>query len=117
MPGPRIPYPGAGGAELVALAQALGGQARGVILAEDPSGTSNMIGGGVLTAPVLQAAGDIQTTSHVPAATPRAVAQLPAEPAVFAGRDEDLAVLAGLLDPALTSGSVVVVSAVAVLAG
>jgi tetratricopeptide (TPR) repeat protein len=50
------------------------------------------------------------------AAAPVALAQLPPAPAGFTGRDGDLAVLAGLLDPAGTAGSVVV-SAVAGLAG
>ena len=50
------------------------------------------------------------------AAAPTALAQLPAEVAGFTGRDDDLAVLAGLLDPAGPAGPVVV-SAVAGLAG
>ena len=42
--------------------------------------------------------------------------QQPGSPAGFTGRDDELAVLAGLLDPAGTSGPVVV-SAMAGLAG
>ena len=45
-----------------------------------------------------------------------ALAQLPAATAGFTGRDDELKVFAGLLDPAGTSGPVVV-SAVAGLAG
>jgi tetratricopeptide (TPR) repeat protein len=51
----------------------------------------------------------------VPAA-PAVLAQLPAETTVFAGRDDELAVLAGLLKPSGASGPVVV-SAVAGLGG
>jgi hypothetical protein len=50
------------------------------------------------------------------AAAPVAAAQLPAATAGFTGRDDELALLAGLLNPAATSGPVVV-SAVAGLAG
>ena len=50
------------------------------------------------------------------AAAPVALAQLPAVTAGFTGRDDELAVLAGLLDPAGSAGPVVV-SAVAGLAG
>ena len=50
------------------------------------------------------------------AAAPTALAQLPAATAGFTGRDDELAVLAGLLDPAGSAGPVVV-SAVAGLAG
>jgi tetratricopeptide (TPR) repeat protein len=49
-------------------------------------------------------------------AAPTALAQLPAVAAGFTGRDEELAVLAGLLDPAGPAGPVVVL-AVAGLAG
>ena len=49
-------------------------------------------------------------------AAPTALAQLPAEVTGFTGRDDDLAALAGLLDPAGAVGPVVV-SAVAGLAG
>ena len=50
------------------------------------------------------------------AAAPTALVQLPAVTAGFTGRDDDLAVLSGLLDPAGAAGPVVV-SAVAGLAG
>jgi len=50
------------------------------------------------------------------AAAPTALAQLPPPVTGFTGRDDDLAVLAGLLDPGITSAPVVV-SAVAGLAG
>lgn len=49
------------------------------------------------------------------AAAPTALAQLPLSVAGFTGRDDELALLAGLLDPAGTSGQVV--SVVAALAG
>ena len=49
-------------------------------------------------------------------AAPVALGQLPAATAGFTGRDDELAVLAGLLDPAESAGPVVV-SAVAGLAG
>jgi hypothetical protein len=50
------------------------------------------------------------------AAAPTALAQLPPEVTGFTGRDDELAVLAGLLDPDTTAGPVLV-SAVAGLAG
>jgi tetratricopeptide (TPR) repeat protein len=58
-------------------------------------------------------------TTHAMTAVPTALAQLPAATAGFTGRDGELGVLAGLLDPAGTAGSAgpVVVSAVAGLAG
>ena len=60
--------------------------------------------------------GHIQAAFQLPAAAPVALAQLPPEVTGFTGRDGELAVLAGLLDPAGTSGPVLV-SAVAGLAG
>ena len=54
--------------------------------------------------------------SDVAAAAPLALGQLPAATPGFTGREDELAVLAGLLDPAGTGGPVVV-SAVAGLAG
>jgi tetratricopeptide (TPR) repeat protein len=54
--------------------------------------------------------------ARVVAAAPVALAQLPPQPAVFTGRDDELAALADLLDPAGTSGAVTV-AAVAGLAG
>jgi tetratricopeptide (TPR) repeat protein len=55
-------------------------------------------------------------TAHAAAAAPVALAQLPPVVAGFTGRDDELAVLAGLLDPGGLAGPVVV-SAVAGLAG
>ncbi len=55
-------------------------------------------------------------STHAVAAAPTALAQLPPETAGFIGRDDELAVLAGLLDPAGSAGPVAV-SAVAGLAG
>jgi tetratricopeptide (TPR) repeat protein len=55
-------------------------------------------------------------TAHAGAAAPLALAQLPPLVGRFTGRDDELAVLAGLLDPAGSAGPVVV-SAVAGLAG
>jgi len=79
---------------------------------QEPVGTGNTISGGIFYAPVLQG-GNIQATFHLPAAAPVALAQLPAATAGFTGRDEELAVLAGLLNPARAAGPVLV-SAVAV---
>ena len=62
---------------------------------------------------VLDALAQLGAKVAVP---PVALAQLPAPVAGFTGRDDDMAVLAGLLDPAQSAGSVVV-SAVAGLAG
>jgi len=84
--------------------------------AVDPAGTGSTISGGVFSGPVLQARTITNPTFQVPAPAPRGLAQLPTEPAVFTGRVDDLAVLAGVLDPAGASGPVVV-SAVAGLAG
>jgi tetratricopeptide (TPR) repeat protein len=53
----------------------------------------------------------------LPAPAPVALAQLPAVAVGFTGRGEELAVLAGLLDPASGGAGAVVVSAVAGLAG
>ena len=82
---------------------------------EDPAGAGNSISGGIFYGPVRQGR-NIQATFHLPAAAPVALAQLPPSATGFTGRDDELAVLAGLLDPAGTSGPVVV-SAVAGLAG
>jgi hypothetical protein len=49
----------------------------------DPAGTSNTIGGGMFTAPVLQAARDIQATFQVPAPVPTGGTQ---KPPVLQGR-------------------------------
>jgi tetratricopeptide (TPR) repeat protein len=75
----------------------------------------NAISGGVFTGPVLQAR-HVQASFRLPAAAPVALAQLPPEAAVFTGREAEMAVLSGLLDPARPAGEVVV-SAVAGLAG
>ena len=82
---------------------------------EESASTSSTISGGVQLGPVVQGR-DIQAAFHLPAAAPVALAQLPPEVTGFTGRDGELAVLAGLLDPAGTSGPVLV-SAVAGLAG
>ncbi len=67
-------------------------------------------------APGVTQGRDIQASFQLPAAAPVALAQLPTATAGFTGRDDELAVLAGLLDPAGAAGPVVV-SAVAGLAG
>ena len=79
------------------------------------AGTVNTIGGGIQFGPVLQGR-DVQATFQLPAAAPLALGQLPPATPGFTGREDELAVLAGLLDPAGTGGPVVV-SAVAGLAG
>jgi tetratricopeptide (TPR) repeat protein len=79
------------------------------------AGIGNTVSGGVQLGPVLQGR-DIQATFHLPAALPAALAQLPAPLAGFTGREGELAVLAGLLDPARTEDAVLI-SAVAGLAG
>ena len=82
---------------------------------EEPSDAGNTISGGIFYGPVLQGR-DIQASFPLPAPAPLAMAQLPAITAGFAGREDELAVLAGLLDPAGPAGAVVV-SAVAGLPG
>jgi tetratricopeptide (TPR) repeat protein len=82
---------------------------------EEPTDIGNTIRGGIFYGPVLQGR-DIQASFHLPAAAPVALAQLPAVTAGFTGRDDELALLAALLDPAGSAGPVVV-SAVAGLAG
>ena len=82
---------------------------------EGSAETRNIIRGGVFLGPVVQGR-DIQATFQLPAPAPVALAQLPTPVAGFTGRDDELAVLARLLDPAGTAGPVVV-SAVAGLAG
>jgi tetratricopeptide (TPR) repeat protein len=81
---------------------------------EQPAGAGSTISGGTFHGPVLQA-GTIHA-SFPSAAAPVALAQLPPVTAGFTGRDDELGVLAGLLDLAGTPGAVVV-SAVAGLAG
>ena len=82
---------------------------------DQPIETHNVISGGIQFGPVLQGR-DVQAIFQIPAAAPVALAQLPASVAGFTGRDDELTVLSGLLDPAVTAGPVVV-SAVAGLAG
>ena len=81
---------------------------------EQPAGAGSTISGGTFHGPVLQA-GTIHA-SFPAAAAPVALAQMPQVTAGFTGRDDELGVLAGLLDPAGSAGAVVV-SAVAGLAG
>ncbi len=82
---------------------------------EQSAAADNTISGGVFLGPVVQGR-DNQATFQLPATAPVALAQLPPEVAGFTGRQDELAVLAGLLDPAGVGGPVVV-SAVAGLAG
>jgi hypothetical protein len=81
---------------------------------EEAAETRNIIRGGVFFRPVLQGR-DIQATFHLPAAARLALAQLPPASTGFTGRDDELAVLAELLNPARTSGTAMV--SVAGLAG
>jgi hypothetical protein len=81
----------------------------------DAGGPENNISGGNQFGPVVQGR-DIQAAFHLPAAAPVALAQLPAPTTGFTGRDGELGVLAGLLDPA-GAARPVVVSAVAGVAG
>jgi hypothetical protein len=59
--------------------------------------TENVIVGGLFTGPVIMGR-DI--TVNIPSVEPLALAQLPAIPGNFTGRDDELTVLAELLDPA-----------------
>ena len=70
---------------------------------------------GQLAGEVREALAQLAAT-HAVTAAPTALAQLPAATTGFTGREDELAVLAGLLDPAGAAGPVVV-SAVAGLAG
>ncbi len=81
----------------------------------EPAGTENVISGGIQFGPVLQGRG-IQASFQLPAPPPVAPAQLPPLTVAFTGRDDEMAVLADLLEPAGPAGAVVV-SAVAGLAG
>src|SRR5258708_21019248 len=86
-------------------------------MTSEPSGQpGNTIRGGIYQAPVSQATGGVDASFHLPAAAPVALAQLPLKAADFTGRDEDMAKLAGLLDP-VGGAAAVVVSAVTGLAG
>jgi len=85
----------------------------------DPDGaqTRSVISGGIYHGPVLQGRDFSNITFAVAsAAAPVALAQLPRLVAGFTGREAELAQITALLDPAGTSGAVVV-SAVAGLAG
>ncbi len=79
---------------------------------EEPNGSGNTISGGMFYGPVLQGR-DIQASFQLPAPAPVALAQLPAVAAEFTGRDAELTVLAGLLDPAGEAGPVVSVAGLA----
>jgi tetratricopeptide (TPR) repeat protein len=77
----------------------------------------NTISGGIYYGPVLQGRDfrDVNITVTVPAVAPVALAQLPSVVAGFTGRDTELVVMAGLLDPAATG--IAMVLAVAGMAG
>jgi tetratricopeptide (TPR) repeat protein len=78
--------------------------------------TNNTISGGNQFGPVVQGR-TINVTFKKAAATPVALAQLPPKMTGFTGREGELAAITGLLDPAVLTGAVGVVSAVAGLAG
>ena len=84
----------------------------------DGGETSSTVSGGSFGGPVLLGRDFTNTTfvAQHSAPAPVALAQLPALAAGFTGRDGELAQVAGLLDPAVGAGAVVV-SAVAGLAG
>jgi tetratricopeptide (TPR) repeat protein len=82
---------------------------------DQDAGTRNAVSGGTQNGPVLQAR-TINARFEAASPAPVALAQLPPPVAGFTGRDDDLAVITGLLDPTRPSGTVVV-SAVAGLAG
>ena len=86
-----------------------------MLTGEEPGETHNTISGGIQFGPVLQGR-DIHATFQLPLAMPTALAQLPPQIAGFTGRDGELAVLVGLLDPE-QSAEPVVISAVTGLAG
>lgn len=81
---------------------------------EESAEARNIIRGGVFLGPVVQGR-EIQANFYLPAAAPLALAQLPPETTGFSGRDDELAVLAEVLNPAGTSGTAIV--SVAGLAG
>jgi tetratricopeptide (TPR) repeat protein len=85
------------------------------VSAGDSGAAGNAISGGIFFGPVLQGR-DIQATFLLRGAAPLALAELPAPTAGFTGREEELALVAGALDPAAGS-EVVMVSAVAGMAG
>ena len=84
----------------------------------DGGETRSTIEGGIQQGPVLQGRdfSNLTFVTSQAAAAPVARAQLPAPVPGFTGRQDELAELAGLLDPARSAGAVVV-SAVAGLAG
>jgi len=88
----------------------------------EPAGTHSTISGGIQYGPVLQGRDfrdvdiDVTVQTAAPAPAPVALAQLPAPTAGFTGREEELALLAGLLNPA-DAAETVVVSAVGGLPG
>ena len=85
-------------------------------MADDPGDrTRNEISGGAQQGAVLQGRDFDVSFQSVPSA-PIALTQLPPRTVGFAGRDDELAVMRGLLDPAMAIGPVVV-WAVAGLAG
>ena len=83
----------------------------------DDGETRNTIGGGIQQGPVLQGRDFSNITFGAAAAVPPvALAQLPPLVAGFSGREAEMAVMTGLLDPG-GAARAVVVSAVAGLAG
>jgi len=85
---------------------------------ESAEEVSSTVSGGIQYGPVLQGRDFINPTfvTSQAAAAPRALGQLPALVTGFTGREAELAQVAGLLNPAVGGGTVVV-SAVAGLAG
>ncbi len=83
---------------------------------EEPRAAENTISDGAFYGPVLQGGTINASFQSAPAPAPVALAQLPPEAAGFTGRDDELEMLAQLLDPANIAGPVLV-SAVAGLAG
>ncbi len=72
--------------------------------------TINTISGGIQSGPVFQGR-DFDITIQPRAAAPTALAQLPPQAAGFTGRDEQLARIIGLLDPAAEAGAIAVSAA------
>ena len=79
--------------------------------AQDPgASTSNTISGGNQYGPVMQGR-DFAVTIQSAVAAPVALAQLPPQAAGFSGRNDELAQIIELLDPAANGGAVVVSAA------
>ena len=79
--------------------------------AQDPVAfTSSTISGGTQYGPVMQGR-DFAVTIRSAVAAPVALAQLPPQAAGFSGRNDELARIIGLLDPAANGGAVVVSAA------